>query len=319
MGWQDMLSSAIDLAKKDPGGMMQYGLAGLYIKDQMAKQTGRENGERPGAICPENCNLNTSFCESCLQEQKVIIDSMAILQEIDAKIAAMKNNPNVVNVENKVIKCSLCGAPFEKGEKVCSYCNTPYPKEAFLMDIPADVLGQESYLLDKCVETYTLYAEWESRRANKTSNYLASTNQILAKVTSGLTQMASSKLHMDASQIKRGASHYGVDYVEYIAGVMTGAYKVAFSLDLEETQARNRAYHERNMQIEREKNEKLRKINQERNQAMGNLFYSKHVDWGAANSTKHECWNCYYYVRTNNLCTRTNCTTNSSHCCTCWK
>lgn len=264
MGWQDMLSSAINLAKKDPAGMMQYGLAGLYIKDQMVKQTGRSENERPGALCPQNCRANIGYCEECLREQQTIGDSLTLLQEIEQKIATMKVNPNKISTAKKVKECSMCGAPLEKGNRICIFCGTPYPKDFFLEEIPTNAVEQEYYLLCKCVETYTLFANWEQGRIKKTNDSIANSKPLLAKVTVGVTSLVDSQLQMDAAQIKKGASHYGVGYVEYIAGVMTCTYKTNCQLELEEAQERNRKYHERNMQIEREKNEKLRRINQER-------------------------------------------------------
>ena len=135
----------------------------------------------------------------------------------------------------------------------------------------------------------------------------------------GLNNMANNMLKLSPEQLAYGAKMHNVALSVYLYGLADGTYKTPAQERLEEESQRQQLYSQRNMQIERERQEKLRKINYEKNQAMGNMVYGKTTNWASANSTKQECWNCSYYYRANSTCTRTNASANSSGSCIYWK
>ncbi|MBR2403394.1 MAG: hypothetical protein IKB01_11640 [Lachnospiraceae bacterium] len=315
MSLKDMLSTAIEKAKSDPQEFLQHGLMGIYMKEQ----TGRRTGEKPGIFCPQMCAFNMSDCESCLYEQQKMIDALDELQMQEQKMRQLSENMSAV-MPKRIVNCTFCGAPYEEGNKFCSFCDTPYQTDMLSGELPKGKLEQERYILERCVEIYNQYLEWSENRRKKEIEMTSKGNEFLSKVQSGMATVSTSmnKTSMTAEQVKLGAKRYNVGYIEYTAGVMSGEYHTNSYLEMQEQKEVLNRYHERNMEINREKNEKLRKINQERNQAMGNLFYSKHVDW-SCNSTTQECWTCYYYNRPSNTCTRTNTKSDASHCCVFWK
>lgn len=85
-----------------------------------------ESRKNPGPLCG-TCNINDSRCESCLAEQQKMLDAVDEAQDFEQAINELNNNPAAASEKNKFTKCSLCGAPFEKGMRSCPYCDTPYP------------------------------------------------------------------------------------------------------------------------------------------------------------------------------------------------
>lgn len=314
MDLKEMLETAIEKAKSNPQEMLQHGLRGIYIKEQ----TGRAIGENPGIFCPQRCAFNISECENCLSEQQKILDALNELQMQEQKMSQLSENVSMVT-EKRIVNCSFCGAPYEKGKKLCSFCETPYQEDVLFGELPKGKLEQERYILEKCVEIYNQYLAWSENRRQKEIAMTSKGNEFISKVSNGLAAASSSMTQMTADQVKLGARRCNVGYIDYIAGVMSGEYHTNAYMEMKEVLDAYGKYQERNMEINREKNEKLRKINMERNQALGNLVYSKHVDWSANYNIKHSCWDCYYYSQPYNTCTRTNTKADSDHCCVFWK
>lgn len=154
---------------------------------------------------------------------------------------------------------------------------------------------------------------------NRQSTWKGKMPGIIQGAVNGLNNMANNMLKLSPEQFVNGAKKHNVTLSVYLYGLADGTYKSLAEERLAEESARQKQYSQQNMQIERERQEKLRKINYEKNQAMGNMVYGKTTNWASANSTKQECWNCTYYYRANSTCTRTNTSANSSGSCIYWK
>lgn len=273
MNLNEIFTTATEILKKDPVGVMQYGLLGVYLKAQTEKQTGRDGSEPIGPLCPQICPLNVSHCKECVAMQRYICSELETVQLIEKKI-----KEGVFDHSEKVERnnsCHTCGAPIKRGEIKCPYCDVLYDQSTVLDGIPNNAIEQEQFLLKKCVDFYALYLEWDAiRRKNMCE---ASESTSLSKMGGWINSFADSHMQMDAMQLKQGANKYGVGYVEYVTGVITGKYKTNMLLELEDIAERNRKYEARNAEIERERQEKLRRINNERNKIMGDMIYSKHI------------------------------------------
>ena len=305
-----MFASAIEKAKSNPQEMLQHGLIGVYAKEK----TGRAIGEKPGMFCPKMCPFNISECESCLQEQQMILEQLSELQSQEQEMERISANPSSV-MKRTLTNCNFCGAPYEKGNKICLFCDTPYSSHMLIAELPTGKLEQEKYILEQCADIYNQYIIWNTQNRKKEIAMKSKGNEWIAKVQNGFAEASNSMTRMTAEQIKLGAQRYNVGYIDYIAGVMAGEYQTNTYLEMKDYMEAQDRYYDRNMQIERERQEKLRKINQEKNQAMGNLFYSKYTDWAAANGIKDGCWNCSRYNGRTDTCLRTNLPVLKDSCC----
>ncbi len=271
MNLNEIFTTASDVIKKDPIGVMQYGILGACLKEQTAKQAGREGNESPGPLCPQICTLNIHYCEDCVASQRYICSELETVQLIEKKIKEGAASSSEKIVRNS--SCRSCGAPIKRGEIKCPYCDVLYDQNTVINDIPENAIEQEQFLLKKCVDFYALFLEWDAKRRKNMSE--TSESKCFSKVGSWINSFADSHMKMDAMQLKQGANKYGVGYVEYITGVIAGKYKSNMILELEEIAERNKKYAARNAEIERERQEKLRRINNERNKIMGDMFYGK--------------------------------------------
>lgn len=323
MGLKDFIASTVDLSKVDTGivGLAQHGIIGnMLINDAKKIQEEKESQPKPGKYCERLCPVGGN-CQKCLEHQQRYEQ---LLHELEGLEDAFEN-PQVSQAK-KITECYLCGAPYEKGEKMCPYCDTSYPSDGIGFDIPQSKHEQTQILVSKAAEVYNeYYTFWNIANNNRQGVWKDKVPGLLQGVTNSFTGKIDSMMKLTPEQIANGAKKHNLRLSVYICGLTDGSIQSENMEKLEEQRRQLQEYskqqqelHEKNMQIERERQEKLRKINQERNTAMGNLVYSKHVDW-SCNSTTQDCWTCYYYNRPSNTCTRTNTKSDASHCCVFWK
>lgn len=203
MGLKEMLAEAIEESER----RKKLFSPEVYTKEQ----TGREIGEKPGEFCPTLCALDVSECVFCLQKQQKILDA---LDELRMQEQAM-GHPS----ENKNVSCAFCSASYEKGKKTCPFCETPYPAELLLEELPKDDSEQERYILERCVEIYNQYLLWAEKRRQKEYAFVSKGNFVSKEPA------LSSKNKMIANHVEQGARHYKVGYIEYVAGVMSRKYE----------------------------------------------------------------------------------------------
>lgn len=317
MGLKEIIAANIDLSKVDTGvmGMAQFGLLGNKILDDAKKlQEEKKPETKPGKYCPVLCPTNEN-CSACVAAQEKFLQLVMEVEQIEMAIV----NPQMPKAK-KVTNCPLCGAPAVQGEKLCPYCNTAYLEDGgAVVDIPQSKIEQDNLLKQKAKEAYDAYYKFDFiRLENGQNKWKGKMPGFIQGAVNGLNNMAKNALKLSPEQLAYGAKKHNVALSVYLYGLADGTYKSLAQENLEEESRRQQQYHERNMQIERERQEKLRKINYEKNQAMGNLIYSKHVDWDK--TRPHTCSFCSYYSRTSG-CTRTTPSTrvNTDGRCIYWK
>lgn len=129
-------------------------LGKLNETKQMAKELASR--QRPGTLCFQSCPVDDERCEDCLAKQQEILNGLEDLQNLENAINNAKNNPTPVTPVKR--KCSLCGAPIEKGVRSCPYCDTPYTAEAIIGDIPGTEVERDRLLLEKATEVFSKYS-----------------------------------------------------------------------------------------------------------------------------------------------------------------
>jgi len=317
MGLKDFIVSNVDLSKVDTGivGLSQYGILGnMFLNDAKKIQEEKKKEPRQGKYCDFQCPENEN-CKECLRMQQQYETLLFELEQLERGI----ENPQEA-ARKKITECSLCGAPYEKGAKICPYCDTSYPTDALAFDIPTSNIERNELLKVKASQTYNAYKIFAKiQTENKKAKLVGNMPGFIQGATNGLLSSAYSMMELSADELMAGANQNGMKLSQYIVGIVAGTVKQPKLEQLEALRQQNNEMHQRNMQIERERQEKLRKINQEKNIAMGNLVYGKTTNFAQANSTKQECWNCGYYYRATGTCTRTNTSANSSGSCYYWK
>ena len=310
MGLKEILASSVDLSKVDTGavGMVQYGIFGNKILSEAKKMQEEKEAEgKPGKYCEKLCPVNEN-CQACLVLQQKFEELMSELEKMEQAF----ENPQAA-VTKMIKKCSLCGAPYEKGEKLCPYCDTPYPSDGIGFEIPQSKQEQDQLLINKASEVYNAYYTfWKMASENRQKAWKDKMPGIIQSAANSFASTIDEMMKLTPEQIYSGARQHNLRMSEYIREVMAGRIKSQKveqleekNKQLEEYNQRQQEYNQRNMQIEQERQEKLRRINYEKNQALGNLVYSKSVDWASANAVKDGCWNCVYYNGRNGMCNRT--------------
>lgn len=289
------IQAAVDSVKEgDVSGLMQGGLFGnKLIQDQKHAMQKLESRPKPGKLCHKLCPVNDMRCEACLSEQQNIIDTLENLEQImeDLKEGKVSKAPD---------KCSLCGAPFEKGAKECPYCGTAYPKSRALADIPATEFERDKLLLEKSTETFALYSElYKKQIAYKAENTeLPSFTRNMLKFTRSLEEKS---MVMTPEQIKQGAENYGVSYVAYISGVMAGTYKSIPEINMEKQAEQlqqksaemTRQSQERNAQMLANQQARQQRAMQENAQRQAQMAASR--SYGYNGGATRCCGTCRYY------------------------
>lgn len=327
MGLKEILAAGMDLSNVDTGafGVAQHGILGnKLLKEAKQIQETNKNDKKPGKFCDAICPVSET-CSECVRLQEAFEQQMLELETMENSAEDIKNASQRM-LHQTVTKCSLCGAPYEQGRKSCSYCDTPYETNSIASDMPQSAFERQQLLKKKAGEVYAAYrAYMKLSMENRKKVWTGKSPKLLQAAVNGFTSKLDEAMDLTADQIYVGAKEHQLKMSAYISGVIDGTIASKNAEKLEETSRQihenyrqQQVYYERNRQIEREKNEKLRKTNMERNEALGNLIYGKYTKW-PSNEPTHECWSCRHYNIPAHICTRTNCPEDSSHCCTYWE
>lgn len=305
MGLKDFIAANVDLSKVDTGiqGLAQYGILGNKILDDAKKvQEEKESQPKPGKYCEKLCTENEN-CQECLVSQQKFDE---LFEELEKLETAFENPQNIQM--KKMTECPLCGAPYERGEKLCSYCATPYPTDVIDFDIPQSKQEQTQILEAKAAEVYQEYYNfWKKASENRQKELMSKMPVLLQGVTSSFAGKMNEMMTLTPKQIAEGAKKHDMRLSEYIRGLMDGSVtsqKVEMleklNEQIKESNVAQQEYNERSREIERQRQEKLRQINQERYQRQLNMINSKTVQYsGGADRC---CGNCRYYMPGSNKC-----------------
>ena len=279
--------------------------------------------KKPGELCIASCTINDIRCEACLAEQEKIRAALDELQNLEAAVENARNNPQTI--EKLPTKCSLCGAPFEKGEQSCPYCGNKYPAEAVTADIPATEAEQDNLLLQKAAETYAMYANMKKRVSeNKSDDLKGKLPGFLGGAVDMVSQNYSAFADMNAQQIRQLAKQNNVGYREYIIGVIYGTYQSYGDIKMQEAKqgmnelmakmkAENERYAAEDARLRAERRQIDRDLRQKQQQSSMNS-YKRQMEYlaskpapqysGGSGGDYHCCGNCVYYMTYNNSCGR---------------
>ncbi len=271
-GWRKGLNDMLgDLGIKDTNG--------FFSSVRNAFRTGDNSGlidfvqknvdtDLPCETCCRPCRLSGGdFCARCVELQQPFAKGLQELRTMEAAIdagsagAPQKTAPTSCS-------CSLCGAPYEENETECPWCGTPYPPGAGIAALPSDIGQLKLLYRRRCEEVWGLYNDfynvYEEEFMNKFRGNLLVDNPLSKRLLSLSMQ---GKQKMTSEQILANAEHYNVPVSAYLLGVVTNQYfSTGVMAKVESLQQRGEALDrmneisERNLQIEREKNEKLRAI-----------------------------------------------------------
>ena len=292
------------------------------------------SGEKPGQLCSPTCNINDTRCEACLAEQQKILDAIDEAQALELAINKLNSDPEAAAGKNKFTKCSLCGAPFEKGMKSCPYCDTPYPSDAILGDVPTNKIEQDNLMLEKAAAVSALYSALYKRQTQNSQEAIkAKLPSILGGAVGFVGGRIGNMMDMDKTEIKKYAGENNVGYCEYVLGVIQGTYQspkrimldnqaealnnynqnMARKMDegrersrqIEEKQrqiaAERQLIYERQRQQRLETQEELKKIRQERHERELRMAKSRTYGYGVVSDSTC-CGNCVHYMSASNEC-----------------
>lgn len=307
MGLKDFIASTVDLSKVDTGivGLAQHGIIGnMLINDAKKIQEEKESQPKPGKYCERLCPVGQN-CQNCLEHQNRYEQ---LLHELEGLEDAFEN-PQVSQAK-KITECYLCGAPYEKGEKLCPYCDTPYPSDGIGFDIPQSKHEQTQILVAKAAEVYNeYYTFWNIANNNRQGVWKDKVPGILQGVTNSFTGKIDSMMKLTPEQIANGAKKHNLRLSVYICGLTDGSIQSENMEKLEEQRRQLQEYskqqqelHEKNMQIERERQEKIHKINMERAERERALAMAKVPKYNGGSSSSSCCGNCRYYLMGDNKC-----------------
>ncbi len=335
MGTLDNMFKTLAKSATDPetqSVLQGTGLIGLALySNQKAKEEQLEQQPKPGPWCPATCRqMGLEGCNECKRLQEVAITALKELENVEQEMNEIKNNPVKAHPTNLPENCSLCGAPIEYDtDKVCChYCGTPYPKEVTNKNIFGSEFDREQYLLVQMEETYNKYVEFEIYRMGLAKPQAGDTGffskiglgEVAANITSGLTEAGISLLKMNGEQIKEGAAHYGVSCLEYLRGIPKQKYNTLGGINLEKNRQEMNERAARNMEIERERQEKLRQQRNASFQQQMNSFgvgHSKSYDYSGG--ADRSCGNCAFYMNGSSHCAREDKSTTAGDYCALWK
>ena len=312
MGWKEMLSSALGTGENGQDAGLTNGLFGKgYFSEQINKIKEQQNRQRPGKMCTISCKVDDERCTECLKEQQAILDGIVELQNLERNVELANTQPQVLK-KSKITKCSLCSAPFEKGEKKCPYCDTPYPVDALSADIPETKIEQNQLMLEKANEVFGLYSALYAKQADYSINKDAVPGLLKGFIDISMS-IGTNTMKMTAPQIQRGANEYGVSYSEYISGIIAGTYKTIPKIQQEKLLEANRQMQEQNRQIDAQAQAKLRQLNQEKMNIQSRMFTHNTTQYSGGSD--RTCYNCTYYSAGAGRCASTGRTTNAGDYC----
>lgn len=240
MGWKEFIDTALDTSENGAGVLLQYGLLGNYIANKQSELM-KESERKAGALCPPKCLREAEQCGECLKIQEEILNEITELELLEQKAQEVHNNPEK-KLKRHLSKCTLCGAPLDIKYRKCPYCDTPYPMEDMMDEIPENKVERDRMVLERATQVYELYTDWSAGHWKSSMDSLGKEKKgkVMSVISGGISQMVESQLKMNKFQLQQGAAHYGISYSEYISGIIGGRYKTIGQMQLEQLSGEHR-------------------------------------------------------------------------------
>lgn len=298
------------LSNMDPAEMTNYAtygpILGKTINNMNQKMEQIKKRPKPGRLCNQVCQVNDNRCENCLAMQNQFSINMQELEQMEQ----MSDNPEMMK-SKKITECPVCGAPIERWNNCCVYCDSPYPEGSITFDFPTQKSEQERVILEKAVVVYTIFVNLRKMQYEYNKEYAKETVPKLLRGFSGYIQKQTvNYLEMDAQQLKQGAQQNNETLSGYINGVIEERYKTMGIVNLEKKQEQmekihqqHQQYLERNREILAERDAKLKKTSEERYQLMLSRAERSAPTYLAGSSSSSSCCgNCIYFIPGDNKC-----------------
>lgn len=306
MGFMDNLFST--MAEMDPNDIAKGGIIGAAMMAK-ARQKVNERGQRskPGVFCNKVCVVNDERCVPCLALQQEYGNLISEIAKLEEMADLTSEQVQQLTQSKKITKCSLCGAPFEKGNKECPYCSTPYPEDGIDFDIPLSKPERRAMISKKAEEAWNSYMKLLAL----VNQYFKDTagNDLFGKIqkfAGGLGSTFQSTMKHSVTELQQGADHYGVLMSQYLYCVGTGEMKAYKVLKAEESEKMRVAAEQRqSAQLQRQ-------VEAQKQRAASNRYTM--LDWMQRraedpHNTPHyrasaeSCSSCMSWVSSTNQCT----------------
>ncbi|MCH5344040.1 MAG: hypothetical protein J1E64_08375 [Acetatifactor sp.] len=307
MGFMDNLFST--MAEMDPNDIAKGGIIGAAMMAKARQKVNeREQRSKPGVFCNKVCVVNDERCTPCLALQQEYGNLISEIAKLEEMADLTSEQVQQLTQSKKITNCSLCGAPFEKGNKECPYCSTPYPEDGIDFDIPLSKPERRAMISEKAEEAWNSYMKLLAL----VNQYFKDTagNDLFGKFqkfAGGLGSTFQSTMKHSVTELQQGADYYGVSMSQYLYCVGTGemkAYKVLKAEEdnkrrIEEKQRRNAEFQRRldQLQANRSKPHTAMDVQQWRaeNGMMGTARYMP----------GDHCRDCMHWVSGSEICTLT--------------
>ena len=243
MGFKDLFSNMDSWDPKDfaKGGIIGASL-GAKQREQQAQNVERAAMPKPGKYCAKFCAPADERCAHCLELQRGFEHALGQLEKLEETAQMSGEEVQQLLSRKKIVKCSLCGAPYEAGRSDCAYCGTAYPTDALDMDIAVSKADRDIQIMQKAEEAWAFLAQ----KNELVSKYLQSTNKWSEKLVNlgAMFGFTSQSLYAaTANDLKQSADQYGKSLSQYIHGVAREEFKTPKMFQLEEV---NKAMEQRN-------------------------------------------------------------------------
>lgn len=238
MGFLDSLLSIV--SEWHPEDLAAGGIIGASMMANLRKQVEeRAQRPKPGVFCRSVCMVCDERCTPCLALQQVYGDLISQMEKLEEMENLTTEQVQQLTRSKKITKCSLCGAPFEKGNKECPYCSTPYPEDGIDFDIPLSKQERRALVLKKAEEAWNVYMQFSTL----ISQYLKDTAGDdwvgkFQKFAGGMAVSAQGMMKHSVAELQQGASHYGVSLSQYLYCIGTDEMKPLKVLEAQEANRR---------------------------------------------------------------------------------
>ena len=216
MGLMDYLATMAEMGQKGQGG----GLLGAAIMTEVKKETDEKASRpKPGVFCRKVCLVNDERCTPCVALQE---EFGSLLLQVERMEQIEQFPPEQVQqlVQSKTItECSLCGAPYKKGDSSCPFCGTPYPEDAIDFDIPISKQERHNQLLSKAEEAWNVWVKiFNLQNKYAKESPMPGFIGAVQKIGLGLADSLQGFMEQNGSEIQQAANHYGVSISQYLYG-----------------------------------------------------------------------------------------------------
>lgn len=300
MGFMDMFSNIMN--GQDGNGGIVGGIS--QIKNLQKEVEENRKRPKPGKYCGKACRINDERCKACLEVQARFEQSLHQVEKLEDALNLSSDQIQELSTTKKIKKCTLCGAPFEKGVNECPYCGTPYPDGALDIEIPLSKSERNEQLMKKVEDTWNIYAEKESlvHEYSKSLPGSALGEMMLKFATATTGETYESLLVQNASELKKGAEHYNVSISEYLHGIAMGEMLTPKNIYYEE---QRKILNEQSQQ--RQAAFAAQQAQRQTSSSPAMDFLTRHAQYSSppqyGNVPKSSCCgNCRYYLMGSNEC-----------------